>query len=86
VHTIELMNRLHELDSALASCQRQAIAVEELCKVWDTHCQGLGQVGGRNGEWVDELLRRVAERHGIQGLVELRSPAAPSTTASRSDD
>jgi hypothetical protein len=77
VQSIELMNRLHELDTALASCQRQAIAVEELRKVWELHCDGLDQVGGSNGVWVEELLRKVAVRHGIFGLVNLGPRPAP---------
>lgn len=74
MQTIELMNRLHALDSALASCQRQAIAVGELCTVWELHSRGLDQVGGSDGEWVDALLRKMALRHGILGLVTLRPP------------
>src|SRR5690606_6711037 len=53
VQTIELMSRLLALDSALTSCQRQAIAVGELRAVWELHSRGLDEVGGSDGEWVD---------------------------------
>lgn len=75
--TIDLMTRLHALDAALAACQRQAIAVDELRKVWELHRAGLGDLAGSDGEWVNALLRRMASRYGILGLVE---PPAGSTT------
>ena len=77
MQTIELMSRLHALDSALTSCQRQAIAVGQLRAVWELHSRGLDEVGGSDGEWVDVLLRRMAKRHGILGLVSLRPPPQP---------
>ena len=77
MQTIELMSRLHALDSALTSCQRQAIAVGELRAVWELHSRGLDEVGGSDGEWVDVLLRRMAKRHGILGLVSRRPPPQP---------
>lgn len=69
MHAIELMNRLHALDAALATCQRHAITVDELRGVWELHSAGLERPGGHDGEWVDVLLRRMAARHGIEGLV-----------------
>jgi len=74
MQTIDLMNRLHALDTALAACQRQAIAVDELSAVWALHCQGLDQVDGSDDEWVGALLRKMAMRHGILGLVGLPPP------------
>lgn len=68
---MELMNRLHELDAALASCQRRAINVDELRAVWDQHRAGLEGLVGAEHAWVDGLLRKVAERHGIAGMVQL---------------
>lgn len=70
------MSRLHALDAALAACQRKAIAVDELCRVWDSHSAGLEGLGGSDGEWVDALLQRVAVRHGIHGLVAPRAAGA----------
>ncbi len=78
MHAIELMNRLHALDAALATCQRHAITVDELRGVWELHSAGLERPGGHDGEWVDVLLRRMAARHGIAGLVRfLPVPADP---------
>lgn len=71
MQTLELMNRLHELDAALASCQRRAINVEELRAVWDQHRAGLEGLAGGEHAWVEGLLRKVAVRHGIAGLVRL---------------
>lgn len=80
VHTLDLMNRLHALDAALASCQRRAIDVGELSRVWHQHRTGFEGLSAADGEWVDDLLRKMAMRHGIVGLVPLRdipSPSAP---------
>lgn len=71
--TSDLMTRLHALDAALAACQRQAIAVDEPCKVRAAHSAGLEGLGSSDGEWVDALLERMAIRHGIHGLVALRT-------------
>jgi len=73
---MELMNRLHELDAALASCQRRAINVDELRAVWDQHRAGLEGLVGAEHAWVDGLLRKVAERHGIAGMVQLGDDVA----------
>ena len=70
MQTRELMNRLHELDAALASCQRRAIDVGELRQVWELHCEGFKELAATEREWVDALLHKVATRHGIAGLVE----------------
>lgn len=70
MRTIDLMTRLHALDTALEACQRQAIAVEELCTVWESHSAGFDGVDGSDVEWVEALLRRMAMRHGILGLVQ----------------
>ena len=84
MHAIELMNRLHALDAALATCQRQAITVDELRGVWELHSAGLERPGGNDGEWVDVLLRRMAARHGIAGLVTfLPEPVDPEDGAPR---
>lgn len=72
MHTIELMNRLHALDDALTRCQRNAIAVDELCQVWELHQAGLDGVRGADAEWVDTLLHRLALRHGIVGFVQMQ--------------
>ncbi|MBJ6983692.1 hypothetical protein [Luteimonas sp. MC1750] len=64
------MNRLHELDAALASCQRRAIDVGELRQVWEQHCAGFQDLAPTEHEWVDVLLQKVATRHGIAGLVD----------------
>lgn len=69
MQTLDLMTRLHALDAALAACQRQAIAVDELCRVWESHSAAFEGVRGSDGEWVDALLRRMAARYGILGLV-----------------
>lgn len=69
MQTLDLMTRLHALDAALAACQRQAIAVDELCRVWDSHRAAFEDIGGSDVEWVDALLRRMAARYGILGLV-----------------
>lgn len=71
------MNRLHELDAALASCQRRAINVEELRAVWEMHRAGLEGLVGAEHAWVDGLLRKVAVRHGIAGMVQLDDAATP---------
>lgn len=71
MQTMELMNRLHELDAALASCQRRAINVDELRAVWDQHHPRLEGLEGSDHAWVDGLLRKVAERHGIAGMVQI---------------
>lgn len=82
MHAIELMNRLHALDAALATCQRHAITVDELRGVWELHSAGLERPGGHDGEWVDVLLRRMAARHGIAGLVALLAvPVDPDDSA-----
>lgn len=75
MHTIDVMNHLHALDSALAACQRRAIAVDELCRIWNRYRRGLEQVDESDSEWVDELLLKMATRYGILGLVELRPDA-----------
>ena len=82
VQTMDLMNRLHALDTALAACQRQAIAVDELSAVWALHCRGLDLVVGSDGEWVGALLRKIAMRHGILGLVGLPPPRPGDVAAS----
>lgn len=74
MQTQELMNRLHELDAALASCQRRAIDVRELRQVWEQHCACFQGLAASEREWVDELLQKVAMRHGIHGIVD-RWPA-----------
>ncbi len=82
MHAIELMDRLHAMDVALATCQRQAITVDELRGVWELHSAGLERPGGHDGEWVDVLLRRMAARHGIAGLVAfLAVPVDPDDSA-----
>ena len=85
MHTIDLMNRLHALDAALASCQRHAINVDELSTVWEQHRTGLEGVAGADAEWMDDLLRKMAIRHGIAGLVrprEIQTPTAEADQAS----
>lgn len=77
MHTKDLMNRLHALDAALASCQRRAIDVDELSAVWEQHRTGLEGVAEADGEWVDDLLRKMAARHGIAGLVRPRGAPPP---------
>lgn len=74
MNAVELMDRLHRLDAALAACQRHAIAVDELRAVWDLHSSGLEQAPRDDREWVDALMRQVATRHGILGLVRLPVP------------
>lgn len=79
MQTLDLMTRLHALDAALAACQRQAIAVDELCRVWENHRAVFEDVQGSDVEWVDALLRRMAARYGILGLVcPPNAPRAPS--------
>ena len=80
MQTLDLMARLHALDAALAACQRQAIAVDELCRVWESHLPAFEDVPGSDVEWVDALLGRIAARHGILGRVRPPAgPGAPST-------
>lgn len=77
MQTRELMTLLHDMDAALASCQRRAIAADELRRVWDLYSASLQQVEGSDRPWVDVLLRRMATRYGILGLVTLHSPGPP---------
>lgn len=81
MHTMDLMNRLHALDAALASCQRHAINVDELSTVWEQHRGGFEGVSGADGEWMDDLLRKMAIRHGIAGLVRPRGTQATPVAA-----
>ena len=77
---VDLMDRLHRLDAALTACQRQAIAVDELRAVWELHSSGLEHAAGEDPEWVDALMRQVAKRHGILGLV-LAGPGQGGVTS-----
>ena len=71
MQSIELMNRLHALDAALADCQQRAIDVDELCVVWERQLAGIKCQPGAQEPWVDALLYRVAVRHGIAAMVKV---------------
>lgn len=62
----DLMSRLHALDAALAACQRKAIAVDELCRVWDSHSAGLEGLGGTQSQ--GEHRHGAAHRHVSAGV------------------